>query len=130
MQSSLSILFSNSYTRHSAEKDDMLIVLNWINSEYDLIYLNPAIELDTSLIVFNKLLIIYSSGLDSNDLDGYSQRAICKMFYDTNLRNRINKEPAYMFLQNYLDNLWEDIKHSFIAEPIKCQLHMPRKKRL
>jgi hypothetical protein len=104
------------------------MVLNWLNAEYDLVILDPSIKLDGSSIVLDKLLIVYSSGLDSSDLDGYAQKAICKMYHDTNLRDRISKEPDYIFLQNYLDKIWDEIKHSFNESSKACELLALRKR--
>ena len=122
------IIVSSHYTRLWTQKNDMLMVLNWLNAEYDLVILDPSIKLDGSSIVLDKLLIVYSSGLDSSDLDGYAQKAICKMYHDTNLRDRISKEPDYIFLQNYLDKIWDEIKHSFNESSKACELLALRKR--
>lgn len=109
------------YTKHITQKNDMVLVLEWIDKEHDMINAS-SLEMEAySKILFTKLVVIYSTGITGNDLYGDSKKGLCKIYHNPYVRDMLKNESLRL-LNIYLEELWLSIKASFQSDTSICQL--------
>ncbi len=123
------VWLTNKITENYTARQSTVLLLDFLDAEYGVIRNNPELSEEFAKVVFTKLSYFYIARISSDEIEGDSIKAVCKMKFDESLSRLLRSEPGFSVLEKYLDELWTELTANFQEEYSDCEIEMPNSNR-